>query len=256
MDPTPGEFDLNADPATQLRLLEVQAQDTRLGQITHQAKNLPDAKRLGDLDARLARLRDEVVASETIASDLERDQRKADLDVEQVRERAKRDRDLMDSGSIGDPKQLQSLQHELESLARRQSELEDVELEIMERVEGARAAADVLTADRDAVVAEQAALAESVREQLATLDGERAAVAATRADLAAGVPSELLALYDKIRADHGGIGAAPLHKGRCEGCRLQLPPTDIEAIRAAAPDAVLRCEECRRILIRTPESGL
>ena len=256
MNPSPGEPDLNADPATQLRLLEVQEQDTRLGQIAHQVKTLPDAKRLAELDARLSRLRDEVIAGETIASDLEREQRKADLDVEQVRDRAKRDRDLLDSGAIGDPKQLQSLQHELESLARRQSDLEDVELEIMERVEGARAAVTVLTADRDGVAAEHVALSASVQEQLAALDADRAGVTATRADLAAGIPAELLALYDKIRADHGGVGAAPLHQGRCEGCRLQLPPTDIEAIRAAAADEVLRCEECRRILVRTPESGL
>ena len=54
-----------------------------------------------------------------------------------------------------------------------------------------------------------------------------------------------------------GLGAAPLHRGTCQGCRLQLPPTEIEALRsAAAPDAVIRCEDCRRILVRTPESGL
>lgn len=252
----PREPDLNADPATQLRLLELQDKDTRLSQLAHRVKTLPDSPRLVDVSTRLQRSRDAVVAAETIVSDLERDQARADVDVAQVVERAKHDRHLLDSGTIGDPKQLQSLQAELQSLARRQSDLEDVELEIMERVEGARAAVVQLTAERDALADEQATLAASVDEQLAALDTERRLVDEDRARIAADIPADLLGLYDKIRADHGGIGAAPLHRGTCEGCRLTLPPTEIEALRLAAPDAVLRCEECRRILVRTPESGL
>ncbi|MBK9740594.1 MAG: hypothetical protein IPO93_14065 [Actinobacteria bacterium] len=247
---------MNADPDIQLRLLEVQDKDTRLTQLAHRARTLPDAARLAELDTRWARLRDEVVAADTIVGDLELQQAKADQDVEQVRDRATRDRDLLDSGSIGDPKQLQSLQSELESLGRRQADLEDVELEIMERVEGARAAVVQLTRQRDELAEERDQLGVDVRDQLGIVDTERVSVESERAALAATIPVDLLALYDKIRADHGGVGAAPLHRGRCEGCRLELPPNEIEDLRAAPPDAVIRCEECRRILVRTPESGL
>lgn len=256
MDRAPREHPLKADADIQLRLLDVQGRDTKLAQLVHRARTLPDAATLADVEVRLARLRDEVVAAETIVADLTFEQRKADGDVEQVRERARRDRELLDSGSIGDPKQLQSLQHELTSLARRQGELEDVELEIMERVEGATAAVIVLTADRDALAAEHASLTEAVAEQLAVVADEQGRVAAERAELAAGIPADLLALYDKIRADQGGIGAARLYRGRCDGCHMDIPPNEIEALRAAAPDEVLRCEECRRILVRTAESGL
>ena len=79
---------------------------------------------------------------------------------------------------------------------------------------------------------------------------------AERSALAEGIPADLLGLYDRIRGDHGGVGAARLHRGRCEGCHMDLPPNEIEALREAAADAVLRCEECRRILVRTAESGL
>jgi predicted nucleic acid-binding Zn-ribbon protein len=256
MDHAPRERPLNADAATQLRLLELQDKDTRLTQLDHKVKTLPDSIRLGDAESRFARLRDEVVAAETIAGDLEGDQEKADADVELVRERTRRDQDLLNSGSIGDPKQLQSLQSELASLAKRQSDLEDVELEIMERVEGARAAVRQLTGQRDEVAAERDALAREVEAQLGQIAEERAQVEEERASIAGTIAADLLGLYDKIRADHGGVGAAPLHRGRCEGCRLQLPPNEIEDLRAAAPDAVVRCEECRRILVRTPESGL
>jgi predicted nucleic acid-binding Zn-ribbon protein len=256
MDLAPREYPLNADPATQLRLLDLQDRDTRLGQLAHKAKTLPDSIRLAELETQLARLRDQVVAAETIAGDLELEQEKADQDVEQVRERARRDQQLLDSGSIGDPKQLQSLQAELQSLARRQGDLEDVELEIMERVEGARAAVAQLTGERDTILAERDAVAAAVLAQLSVIDDQRVDVAADRESIAGTLPDDLLGLYQKIRADHGGVGAAPLHRGRCEGCRLELPPNEIEALRSAAPDAVIRCEECRRILVRTPESGL
>ena len=256
MELAPRERALNADAVTQLRLLELQDKDTRLSQLDHKAKTLPDSARLADAEARLARLRDEVVAAETIAGDLDGEQGKAEADVELVLERSRRDQELLDSGSIGDPKQLQSLQSELASLARRQSDLEDVELEIMERVEGAQAAVRHLTERRDEVAAERESLRADVDAQLAEIAEERGRVAEERNSISGTIPADLLGLYDKIRADHGGVGAAPLHRGRCEGCRMELPPTEIEALRAAAPDAVVRCEDCRRILVRTPESGL
>jgi len=211
---------------------------------------------LAEVDARLARLHDEIVAAETIAGDLEVEQEQADRDVEQVRERRRRDQDLLDSGSIGDPKQLQAIQSEMENLVRRQSDLEDIELEVMERVEGARAAVAHLTAERASLSGERDVLAQRVSDQLADIEAERTTVVAEREHIAAEIPADLLGLYDRIRADHGGVGAAPLHRGSCQGCRLALPPTEIEALRAAAPDAVVRCEECRRILVRTFESGL
>jgi predicted nucleic acid-binding Zn-ribbon protein len=70
------------------------------------------------------------------------------------------------------------------------------------------------------------------------------------------IPSELLALYDKIGASHGGIGAAELRARRCTGCQLEVNAADLRVFSAAAEDEVLRCEECSRILIRTAQSGL
>lgn len=256
MDRTPGEFELKADAHLQVRLLDLQTLDTRLTQLAHRERSLPDAELLAAAQVRAGRLRDEVIAAETIASDLMAEQAKAEQDVEQVRERERRDQQLLDSGSITDPKQLQSIQAELASLVKRQSALEDVELEIMERVEGAQKAVVVLAADRDEVLAEVATLEDSVARQRGEIAAERAQVDADRREVAGDIPAELLSLYDKIRGEHGGVGAAPLYRGRCEGCRLELTPTEIESIRAAASDEVIRCEECRRILVRTAESGL
>ena len=77
-----------------------------------------------------------------------------------------------------------------------------------------------------------------------------------RTALSAQIPEDLLALYEKVRVPNGGMGAAMLRQRRCEGCRMELASSEISALRTAAPDMVLRCDNCRRILIRTPESGL
>ena len=106
-------------------------------------------------------MRKEMIAAETIVSDLEREQLRADADVDLVRERSRKDRELLDSGSITDPKQLQSLESEIQSLAARQTALEDVELEVMERLEGAKAAVDQLTSDVSAAELREQELAAS-----------------------------------------------------------------------------------------------
>jgi predicted nucleic acid-binding Zn-ribbon protein len=256
MDRAREEEAVKAEPSQQLALLDIQACDTRLSQLQHRLNTLPESAELTQVRERKEYLRREIVAAETIVSDLERERLKADADVDLVRERSRKDRELLDSGSITDPKQLQSLESESQSLAKRQTDLEDVELEIMERLEGSQAAVVQLTNDRAEVEGEEERLAAHVASVQAEVETERAEVVADRESLVSAVSGELLALYEKIRGNHGGLGAARLHRGRCEGCHLELPPTEVTEIKAAPADEVLRCEECRCILVRTEESGL
>lgn len=247
---------MKADASAQQLLLDLQKLDTTAAQLDHRERTLVEQQELLALRTRIQRIHDEHVAAVVIAADLARDQARADADVEQVRERSRKDQHLLDSGTIGDPKQLQNLQHELQSLARRQSDLEDVELEIMERVDGAQAAVALLAEQHAEATAQEESLAAQVDALVAEIDAQRQVTIIDRRELASRVPADLLALYEKVRADHDGVGAAHLHRGQCGGCRLQLPPNEIERLRAIEPDEVVRCEECRRILVRTAESGL
>ena len=77
-----------------------------------------------------------------------------------------------------------------------------------------------------------------------------------REPAAADIPTELLALYDRLRQNKGGVGAAALRARQCGGCRLSLDNAELAVIRKAPSDEVIRCEECQRILVRTSESGL
>jgi len=245
-----------AEPAVQLRLLDLQALDSRLDQIEHRRRTLPQLATIAGLEARLAALRDRIVAGETEVDDLERGLAKAETDVEQVRARAAKDQELLDSGRVSSSRELENLQHEIASLARRQGDLEEAELEVMERLEEARTALGTLTTERDGLRAELDAATAERDESWSAGDRDTEWVGGERAKVLGDIPADLLALYEKLRADHEGVGAAALHQRRCEGCRMELNPHDIGKIREAAPDTVLRCEECRRILVRTPESGL
>ena len=245
---------MKATPEMQARLLDLQELDTRLSQLDHQARTLPELTDIARLEASEADLRAEVVRAETQVSDLEREVAKAEAAVQQVRDRAARDEARLAAGT-GTAKDLQGLQHELESLGRRQSVLEDEELEVMERVEAAQRVAATAVVARDERAVRLAELRAARDEKAAAIRAEREEVASGRPAVVADVSAELLALYDRLRA-HSGTGAAPLLQRRCGGCRLELNVVDLGRFRSAADDEVLRCEECGRILVRTPESGL
>lgn len=247
---------VKASPEAQLRLLELSDLDAELARLEHRRRTLPEIAEIDQLTARAAEIKDLITAADTELSDLGHQQARAERDVDQVRVRIDKDRQRLDAGGVSSARELESLQSEVASLQRRQGDLEEVVLELMEKIEAAQGR-------RDAAAAEAAAVAGSLDEVTARRDaalaeiGEEASKASSsRESVASGVPADLLALYDKLRAQFGGVGAAMLRRGRCEGCHVSLSTVDLNAIRAAAPDEVVRCEECRRILVRTAESGL
>jgi uncharacterized protein len=246
---------VKASPQEQQRLLELADLDAELGRLAHRRAGLPEIAEVEGLEANAAELRDSLIAAQTEAGDLTREQAKAEADVEQVRSRIDRDRKRLDAGQVSSPRELSSLQSEIESLHRRQADLEEIALDVMERREAVDGRIAALTAEAsrvgaahdDAVIRRDAMLGEIVATE--------AKVGKQRAVVADGVPADVLALYDKLRQQYG-VGAAALRRSRCEGCHLALGTVDLNRLGAAAPDEVLRCEECRRILVRTPESGL
>ncbi|MCL3860678.1 zinc ribbon domain-containing protein [Actinotalea sp. K2] len=241
-----------APVADQHRLLEVQALDTRLQQLVHRRTNLPGHAIVTDLVSRLEDVESALVTSRTAAGDLRRELAKAEGDVEQVRARAARDQARMDSGSAS-AKDLQALTSELTALGRRQAELEDVELAIMERLESHETALAGLTTARDGVLEHTEQARSALAREVAAIDEEIAAVQTERESLSQGLDAGLVALYDRLRESSGGLGVALLRGRRCEGCRLELNPSDVAKMMSAPVDQVVRCEECSRILVRAAD---
>lgn len=247
---------MKADPFDQLRLLDVQELDAGLHRLQVRRAGLPAHAVISAADAALDLVRDELVGHETRSSDLGRAAQRLEADIDQVRARSTRDRQRLDAGSVSSARELESLQSEITSLGRRQAALEDEELELLEGREQADAAAvDCRRRQQELTAQRQAAVSERDRE-LASLDEQAARLAAQRAELAAQLPAELLALYDRLRAERAGVGAAALVRRRCEGCHLELAGNELAQVRALAPEEVHRHEDCGRILVRTADSGL
>ncbi|MFI6443771.1 zinc ribbon domain-containing protein [Kitasatospora sp. NPDC050543] len=247
---------MNAAPADQIRLLDLQAIDSRLDQLAHRRRSLPEHAEIDQATADHTALKSLVVAAQAQLGDTNRELTKAEQDVEQVRSRSARNQQRLDSGAITSPKDLENLQHEIGSLAKRQSDLEDVVLEIMERLESAQTRVTELGArlEHSTVVLNEA----QARRDAAfgEIDTEAEKVKRDRETVAAVIPADLLKLYTRLREQQGGVGAARLYQRRCEGCRVEFAITDLNAIKAEPKDAIVRCDNCGRILVRTAESGV
>ncbi|MFN3867179.1 MAG: zinc ribbon domain-containing protein [Demequina sp.] len=238
-----------APVADQLRLLDVQDADLRIQQARHKRDHLPVHAQLAELSAQDTVLDDEAIARGAEVTDLRREVTKAEDDVQAVRARADRDRARLESGSSS-AKDLQALQGELELLTRRQSALEDVELEAMERLEVAEAELARVKAQREDLTKRVRELEHERNVAVRSLDAEIEETQVQRAAAAEGIDAALMALYERLRDQHGGIGAAVLRGSTCGGCHMTLNPSDREAIERATAEHVVRCEECGTILVR------
>jgi uncharacterized protein len=246
---------VKADHFDQQKLLTLAGEDVALTQLAHRRRTLPEAAAVESAAEAERELSVQLVRAETEARDLEREVARMEGDVDVVRQRATRDQQRLEAGGLP-AREVTALQHELDSLARRQGDLEDQELELMERQESADAA---LAAAREGVEKARAELAraEQLRDDaLADLADATARHEAARAEAAGGIPAPLLSLYDRIRAQTGTTGAALLKARQCQGCRIELFGKELAAVRGADPHEVVRCDNCGRILVRTGESGL
>ena len=247
---------MKAAAEAQRRLLDLQASDTAIAQLDHRRNTLPETAQARGLQAERARAAEHVIAAETVVSDLELEQAKAESDLVPVRERLARNEKRVNDGSVGDPKALQGLIEEIDHLGHRISDLEDLQLEAMERLDEARMIAGRATEAKTGIEDKLRALLRVREAKLGELAAEREQKVLERDAIAAAVSADLLALYTRIADKSGGVGAALLRHGRCGGCQLEATSADLERYRSAPEDEVLRCEECSRVLVRTNESGL
>jgi len=238
---------MKAEVAQQRSLLTLSELDSELTRLAHRAGHLPEQQRYEELAERQQAVADRIAALRIAGEDLDAQIAKLESEVDTVRQREDRDRGLLNS--VGDPKQLEEIQHELGTLERRQANLEDTLLELMERREqlaaeqsGEQAALDAVQADLDTAVGHRDAV-------LAEVEQRRTATVSRRDEVAAGLDGELLKLYERQRSA-SGVGAGRLLGGRCGACRIELDRGELARISAAPQEEVLRCEECGAILLR------
>ena len=231
-------------------LLELQQLDTTVDQLRHRLAAHPTHLAIRDAEAELARVRSDLAAQEEVRDDLLRQQRRWDDEVAKVAgRRAEIDQSLY-GGSVTSPKELVALQADAESLKRRQGDLEDHELEVMEQVEATGATIDDLRAAVDGVAQRLEALRQELTVATAELEVELDEVTRARAAAAEPIDDDLLARYEALRAELGGVAVARLNGSTCEGCHLTLSRVGMDQLKKTGPDALPLCEECGRILVR------
>ncbi|MFT4136737.1 zinc ribbon domain-containing protein [Microbacterium sp.] len=243
---------MKARPADQRRLLDLASLDAAIRQAEHTRRNPAQAARVQELLAQRQAQSVELTRLLGVRDDVAAEISRLESDVALVDARSARDADLLQKTS--DHKVAQGLEHEIASLAKRKDDLEDAELELMERLEAAEAEVAAqealiaatndegarLSAEGKQVVAEASALWESATRDRAAVAGE--------------LPAELVALFERLATRSSGAGL--LRRRTCEGCHMVLNGADLHTIGQAADDEVVTCPECGCILVRTDESGL
>lgn len=238
---------MKADPAVQRRLLDLADADAEINRVAHRRRTLPELEQIGEAERDVQTKRDELVVAQTAFSDLDREVKRLETEVDNVRKREARDRELMASG--GPAKQQEELEHELQTLARRQAVLEDEQLDVMEQRE---ALETNVTKSREAVTEAEQQLAEiqSRRDEaLGELEVAETRRQTERDLIIKALPDDLVALYERVRGQRG-VGVGLLQGARCGACRIELDRHALNEVREAAPDDVVRCEECGAIMVR------
>jgi predicted nucleic acid-binding Zn-ribbon protein len=212
-------------------------------------KSLPEIEQLLHIDKRITTATDELAVVKAEADQIALELRRGEVDVETVTDRIKKDEARLASGNAT-PKELEQLQHEVGTLKKRQEHLEEIELEIMIRSDAITSRSNTLTTD----LASLQTLKDEISGRLKTATDEINKVIAdknTARNLVANqIEKPLLELYEKIRAASGGVAAAALVGNKCNGCNLAINAVEMERIKSLSKDELLRCEECRRILVR------
>ena len=240
---------MKASVEDQGRLIDLQRIDSNILTLETKLKNLPEIEQLAAIAKRISEGQELLKSAELELGDVAVELKRSAVEVEQVSERIKKDESRLNSGQ-GSPKELEQMQHEIASLEKRKSDLEDGELEIMLRHDSAKAKVETLRSDEAGLKQLELELNirfENASTELKTKLGEEIKL---RESKSAEIEKSLLDLYEKIRGSAGGVGAALLVGNTCEGCHLSITPVELEKIKSQAADEVVRCEECRRILVR------
>jgi len=232
------------------RLLGLQQLDTAIAQHEHRKGALPERALLQatERDAVTVRRRmAEVEGERQVLLDRQEELENQTASIT-ARRRSLEERLYGARGVAG--RELAQMEAEITQLNRRRAEIEEIELQLLvdqEPLDAELGAAEQRLAALDAVaVAQRAAVASADVE----IDGELVSLRLARGEAVAGIPDELLERYEGLRRRLDGVGAARLIGNRCDGCHLELPAVEVDHIRHLAPDEIVTCDQCGRILVR------
>jgi predicted nucleic acid-binding Zn-ribbon protein len=235
------------EPAVLQRLLDLQTEDTAIKRLKDRRASLPEAQRLAEVNEALAELEADLQIASRQNDEVSHEQERLEGEIELLDQKIGREEQRMYSGNVANPKELSSLQAEVESLKRKKSSMEDELLDVMERKEQISETVQTLGAEREEAARESAELTAKVEGLTGEIDSELKVHESERVEIVSTIPDDLLALYDKLRETKNGVGAAALENGTCQGCHTKLPAKEVERVKSEG--GLQRCDNCRRILV-------
>ena len=244
---------MKASPHDQLALVTLHEHDTGIAHRRNERAKMPQLAQLEQVATALSALGARLVEATGVTEDLHTEVSRLESDRRVAAERLERDSVLLQNSS--NPKEIAGLEHEIETLRRRTSELEDVELQVLEAVERAQADLTAVVEELAVVTAHRTELEQQLGQREQELDTEIANMTQRRNDIANGLPAELLALYEKQRERYG-IGAGLLVNGVSMATGMRLSERDLDTIRHAESDDVLLCTDSNCILVRPGPSDV
>jgi predicted nucleic acid-binding Zn-ribbon protein len=225
-------------------LLELQRTDQEIASFRTELEAAP--KRIRENDAKLNANRAALAAAKQAHALAVAARKKAELDVAEWRERARKFRSQ--SSAVKTNEAYKALQHEIANADAETAKAEDAQLEQMMAVEEAekRVKAEETT-QRDSeqsVAAERREIENRARETKKRMNAANSA----REELAKLIPEEALGLYARQAKRHHGVALAKAHNEQCRGCGMRLLPHTYQEVHRRGSQELLTCENCGRIL--------
>lgn len=237
---------MKLDKPGQSALLKLSEVDINIERIKNEISKAVNSAELSAKSAELSEYSGEVIAARTAFENLNMESRKADDNLHMVEERIARDLGRLNATSS--PKDATAIQSEIESLTLRKEELEEVELEILERLEVARVELEAISQKREATSKEIEELREKIQVEVDALKNEGRKLVADREILVSKIPAEVLEKYKALAAKQIAVGK--VESRSCSACRMGLTANTIDALADLPEDEVGNCPECLAMIVR------
>jgi predicted nucleic acid-binding Zn-ribbon protein len=237
---------MKATETQQADLLSLANLDLQISRSKATIKNLSSGTQFAELRDEQRKLAAKLIDARNALDTVDLELKRSEADLSLVEQRIAKDQQRLNT--TNNAKDAQGIQSEIESLTRRKSDLEDIELAILEQQEIAKANYAVVSVDKAAIDDELSAGEAANEAELMKLRSGLDLLTNDRAQQSARIATELIDLYEKKAAR--GVPVARLVGRECGACRISLGATALNEVQSLARDEIATCPECQAILVR------
>jgi len=237
---------MKASETQQADLLSLANLDLEVARAKAAIKSLSSGSQFSALRETQREMAAKLINARNALDSVELELKRAETDLQLVEQRIAKDQARLNV--TNNSKDAQGIQSELESLARRKSDLEDIELAILEQLETAKIEYETIAHDKRTLDDELSALEAKDEAELLRLRSGLDLMSTDRSQQAARLPLELVELYEKKASR--GIAVGRLLGRECGACRISLGAAALNAVESLPRDEIATCPECQAILVR------